>query len=344
MYPKRVILDDARQLGIEVLPLDVQVSDRVYRVEPVGDGFGIRLALSDVAGISADEVDRIIQARPYLDLADFFLRTKVSRPVIERLISVGAFDSLHGISLGPMSLGSISLGPLSPGPISLGPVASAQSASITRRDLLLQLADLDQATKTTRSRASTGQLSLVAAIDPASSLVPTGLPEMTSAESVRAELEVLGLDASRHVVDFYSSLLDRLNVVRSKDLLTTRSQSHVLVAGVKVSTQTPPVRSGRRVVFLTMDDSTGPVDVAFFDSTSAQTLHQVFSGWLLVIRGVTRRTGPKGISIRGLQAWDLTQLYEVYQSEGLGAVLDLLAPEPEVKRYDQRAKSGTMKP
>jgi error-prone DNA polymerase len=161
---------------------------------------------------------------------------------------------------------------------------------------------------------------------------------------VRAELEVLGLDASRHVVDFYSALLDRLNVVRSKDLLTTRSQSHVLVAGVKVSTQTPPVRSGRRVVFLTMDDSTGPVDVAFFDSTSAQTLHQVFSGWLLVIRGVTRRTGPKGISIRGLQAWDLTQLYEVYQSEGLGAVLDLLAPEPEVKRYDQRAKSGTMKP
>ena len=339
MYPKRVILDDARQLGIEVLPLDVQASDRVYRVEPVGDGFGIRLALSDVAGISEDEVGRIIQARPYLDLADFFLRAKVSRPVIERLISVGAFDSLHGISLGSLSLGSLSLGPLSP-----GSVASAQSASITRRDLLLQLADLDQATKTTRSRASTGQLSLVAAIDPASSLVPTGLPEMTSAESVRAELEVLGLDASRHVVDFYSALLDRLNVVRSKDLLTTRSQSHVLVAGVKVSTQTPPVRSGRRVVFLTMDDSTGPVDVAFFDSASAQTLHQVFSGWLLVIRGVTRRTGPKGISIRGLQAWDLTQLYEVYQSEGLGAVLDLLAPEPEVKRYDQRAKSGTMKP
>ena len=37
---------------------------------------------------------------------------------------------------------------------------------------------------------------------------PSGLPEMTGAERVRAELEVLGLDASRHVLDFYQPLLD----------------------------------------------------------------------------------------------------------------------------------------
>src|SRR3954469_13500748 len=33
MYPKRLILDDARQFGISVLPLDVNVSDDTYRVE-----------------------------------------------------------------------------------------------------------------------------------------------------------------------------------------------------------------------------------------------------------------------------------------------------------------------
>ena len=38
----------------------------------------------------------------------------------------------------------------------------------------------------------------------------------------------------------------------------------MLVAGVKVATQTPPVRSGRRVVFVTLDDSTGPADATFF--------------------------------------------------------------------------------
>jgi error-prone DNA polymerase len=38
MYPKRLILDDARNLGISVLPLDVNASDEAYRVERVGDG------------------------------------------------------------------------------------------------------------------------------------------------------------------------------------------------------------------------------------------------------------------------------------------------------------------
>ena len=37
MYPKRLILDDARQFGIAVLPLDVNLSDATYRVEKVGD-------------------------------------------------------------------------------------------------------------------------------------------------------------------------------------------------------------------------------------------------------------------------------------------------------------------
>ena len=36
MYPKRLILDDARQFGIAILGLDVNRSDEVYRVERVG--------------------------------------------------------------------------------------------------------------------------------------------------------------------------------------------------------------------------------------------------------------------------------------------------------------------
>ena len=36
MYPKRLILADARQLGIEVLPLDVNRSGADYRVERIG--------------------------------------------------------------------------------------------------------------------------------------------------------------------------------------------------------------------------------------------------------------------------------------------------------------------
>ena len=73
MYPKRLILDDARRLGIAVLGLDVNASETHLRrraVEPSPSGrertYGIRLALAEVKGISEAEVARIVAARPYL--------------------------------------------------------------------------------------------------------------------------------------------------------------------------------------------------------------------------------------------------------------------------------------
>ena len=86
MYPKRLILDDARQFGIAVLALDVNASEVNYRVEPVvdsgvaveqpasvvdlpdGRAYGIRKSLAaDVLGISDAEVQRIhLAGQPYL--------------------------------------------------------------------------------------------------------------------------------------------------------------------------------------------------------------------------------------------------------------------------------------
>jgi error-prone DNA polymerase len=156
----------------------------------------------------------------------------------------------------------------------------------------------------------------------------SGLPEMTDAERVRAELEVLGLDASRHVVDFYLPLLDAIGVTPARDLLRRRNASEVLVAGVKVATQTPPVRSGRRVVFLTLDDSTGPVDATFFEDVQGPYAATVFGSWLLLVRGVVRRTGPRGISVRATGAWELGAVHDVWRRRGAAAVADLLAASP----------------
>ena len=146
----------------------------------------------------------------------------------------------------------------------------------------------------------------------------SGLPEMTGPERVRAELEVLGLDASGHVVDFYAPMLDALGVTRARDLLTGRSGREVLVAGVKVATQTPPIRSGRRVVFLTLDDATGPVDLTFFEDVQGPYAATVFHSWLLLCRGVVRRTGPRGVSIRATGAWEMSALQRGLDVRGRG--------------------------
>lgn len=151
--------------------------------------------------------------------------------------------------------------------------------------------------------------------------VGTGLPEMTGPERVRAELDILGLDASAHIVGFYAPMLRALGVTRSRDLPGARSRSTVWVCGVKVATQTPPVRSGRRVVFLTLDDSTGPVDATFFEDVQGPYAEVVFHSWMLLVRGVVRRTGARGLSLRATGAWELSRLWEAWTTGGLDAVL-----------------------
>jgi len=93
---------------------------------------------------------------------------------------------------------------------------------------------------------------------------------------------------------------------------------------VKVATQTPPVRSGRRVVFLTLDDATGPVDATFFEDVQGPYAATVFGSWLLLVRGLVRRTGPRGISIRATGAWELGVVHEAWRRGGIPAVAALL--------------------
>ncbi len=382
MYPKRLILDDARQFGIAVLGLDVNRSDSAYHIERVGpftepppavldgpprhppldprlpDGrdYGIRMALSEVKGISAAEVAGIVAGRPYGSLSDFWHRARVSRPIVERLVLTGAFDGLYGIGLS-------------------APVR--RRGRITRRDLLLQVAELDQwsralarsthsAGRSARSRRRAGeeadramrggagdgvaqraarqsrgvravaagefeqvQLAFELGDDP-SAVTASGLPELTGAEQVRAELEVLGLDVTRHVVDFYEPFMEAFGITRARNLVSCRSRQEVLVAGVKVATQTPPVRSGRRVVFVTLDDATGPVDATFFEDAQVGYASTVFHSWLLVIRGFVRRTGPRGVSLRATGCWELPAMRDAWEAGGAAAVELMMATPGEM--------------
>ena len=109
--------------------------------------------------------------------------------------------------------------------------------------------------------------------------------DYSDAEVVRAELEVLGMDASRHIVSFFEPLLADLGVTRTKDLGALRGGTKVMVAGVKVASQTPAIRSGQRIIFLTLDDATGPVEVTVFESVQPKVAKTVFHGYALAVWG-----------------------------------------------------------
>ena len=331
MYPKRLILDDARHHGVEVLGLDVNRSGAEYRVEEVGQGrWGIRIPVSEVTGISDAEVAAVVAARPYRSLTDFWRRGGASRPVAERIILAGGLDALHSVG------GAAGLG------------------RVTRRDLLLHLADLDRysrvgvaprrrrptgpATASDPAEAARVQSRAPAPVVPAAArpaqltfdlapdaIDPSGLPEMNTGERVRAEVEILGLDVSSHIVSFYDDMLRDIGTLRSERLMAARSDAEILVAGVKVATQTPPVRSGRRVVFLTLDDGTGPVDATFFEDAQGPYAATLFHSWLLLVRGRIRRTGPRGVSLRATGCWELGGVRQLWLDRGVAGVREMLA-------------------
>ncbi|WP_211370329.1 DNA polymerase III subunit alpha [Nonomuraea turkmeniaca] len=345
MYPPRVIIDEARQCGIKILPLDINKSGKDWRVErlgpraqarvsgpsrpsrvefrigEIGKGYALRVPFSAIKGVSEAEVERMVAGQPYTSLADFWDRARPSRPTIERIVQVGGLDALHDLHPG-------------------GP--RWRPGELTRRDLIAQVGALERGSSSgvrAGSRASKRYTSTrPSSVEEPSVQLPLGftehlppgeLPEMTETEMVEAELEILGIDISRHIISFHDELLDLLGVVRSKDLLAQRNGAEVLVAGVKVATQTPAVRSGQRVIFATLDDSTGPIDLTFFESVQGRCAATVFGSWLMLAKGVVRRTGTRAVSMRAVDCWDLVDLDALWRAQGIDAVRALLAERPE---------------
>ncbi|MFE9436404.1 DNA polymerase III subunit alpha [Streptomyces sp. NPDC006640] len=347
MYPKRLLLADARRRGVPILPLDVNRSAVAHRIElvsessesgsssgsgsagsgagadadadadthlvgsgsgsgsvPAGRGpgsgaagrWGVRLALSDVHGISEAEGARIADGRPYASLLDFWERARPSRPLAQRLAQVGALDAFGA----------------------------------NRRDLQLHLAELQRGARGVRG----GQLPLSGGRNTA----PAGLPDLSSAERLSAELGVLSMDASRNLMDDHRAFLGELGVVTARRLRSARHGETVLVAGAKAATQTPPIRSGKRVIFSTLDDGTGLVDLAFFDDSHDACAHTVFHSWLLLVRGVVQRRGPRSLSVVGAAAWNLAELAELRAEGGLDVVAARLA-EPAPRAPEEPGES-----
>ncbi|WP_370328166.1 DNA polymerase III subunit alpha [Euzebya sp.] len=350
MYPRRLILEDARQFGVAILPLDVNASARDYTVEVVpadeayallgiadpsallgvgdpaarlpsgwrraADGtplppagfdkgtadvpgwrYAIRLGLQDVERIDDDMIDSLLLGRPFTSVADLRLRARLSQPVAESLTHAGALDGIGGVGVGVGAVG--------------------EGRGRTRRDLLLEVAERWSGLTRHKVRGP-DQPEQLGLLEPEEA---AGLPEYRPAERVRAELEVVGLDASRHVISFYDSLLDRLGVTRAADLLDCREGQLVRIGGVKVATQTPPVKSGQRVIFLSLDDATGVGDATFFESVHDACAWTVFHTWLLVAEGRVHRSGRRGVSITASRAWDLRRLMTAWREGWLDEAL-----------------------
>jgi error-prone DNA polymerase len=145
--------------------------------------------------------------------------------------------------------------------------------------------------------------------------IPKGNTAPTKNEIVAAELAILKMDVTEHALEQYRPMLDEMGVVHSSELVGLRNKSEVLVAGIRVATQTPPMRSGKRVVFISLDDGYGCSDSTFFDEAQNRCSHILFNNRILIIAGKTRRTGVNGVSIMAENAWDVRELWSQWKAK-----------------------------
>ena len=280
MWPKDLIVAEARHLGVPVLGLDVQHSGLDYRVEdqPNG-GQGIRLALPELTGSSEAERARIAAHQPFSSLQDFRDRVHPRRRSFEALARVGALDSF------------------------------IEYDRARRHELLAHI----QALRGTAVTIAVDQLAFEVEL-PVPTFTGNRFNAVTSLElrgrtQTDLELRDLGLAVNGHQMSMFYPLFAELGVTPASALGDLPGGTEVLIAGVRRATNTPPMRDGRRVVFVSLDDGTGPVsNVVFFHDAQERIGGAVFQTNYMLVRGRTRRSGAQGLSLTGESMWDLVEV------------------------------------
>jgi DNA polymerase III alpha subunit len=246
-------------------------------------GWGVRLGLRLVKGIGEEHeelLDTELARGPYRNLADVVERTGLPEETLERLIRVGALDSLGR----------------------------------PRRELLWQLREVAGATRgrvdghTTRGGAFTRAASRPIAMRLPATQAPT-LPGLTESERIGDAYAVVGLDARRQVVELYRPALERLGAVTNA-ALNDRKPGLARIGGLVVTRQHPMTAKG--TVFLALEDETGMVNVTLWPDTWARLRGIVRRHALLLVDGELQRES----SVVNLVAHEVRSLVEVAATAG----------------------------
>jgi DNA polymerase-3 subunit alpha len=253
-------IDEAKKLGIVVLPPDVNQSRTDFAV--VVDK--IRFGLSAVKGVGEGAVQVILDAReaagPFKDLFDLAKRVdnkQVNRRVFEALIKCGAMDCLPG----------------------------NRAQKIAALDTAMDIAAAES------RDAELGQVSLFGdAPHVAESLSPTLpiVPPPNTMQTLQWEKETLGIFVSGHPLADVADALARTGAVAIKDLRTREDDSFVTVAGMVASVRRTLTKAGQQILIAQLEDTTGTVDVVVFAKLYPQVSHLFEQDKILIVKGRLR--------------------------------------------------------
>jgi DNA polymerase-3 subunit alpha len=239
-------------MGIEILPPDVNLSDHEFTVV---EG-NIRFGLDAVKGVGYQAVEAIKRARAeggeFISLWDFCERVDgrtVNKKAIEALIKCGALGSTGASRKGMLAV-----------------LEQAQAGGQKlQQDALIgqgSIFDLDDAAP------AGAQLAPAGLARPVHAPIPT--QEFEQPELLAAEKEAIGLFVSAHPLKpLRDALRARVDCPLSA-LQERRDKDTVTVGGIITETKRIRTRAGDPMMFATLDDLAGSVELLIFGKALAE--------------------------------------------------------------------------
>jgi DNA polymerase-3 subunit alpha len=269
------------EMGIEILPPDVNTSDHAFAVEAAaaseqaesagGGARNIRFGLDAVKGVGHQAVEAIKRARaehPFASLWDFCERVDaraVNKKAIEALIKCGAFGSTGATRKGMLEV-----------------LEQAQArGQQTQQDALIgqgsifDLAPDRDAGGGDGAEASDGFAQLAPSAGSGAGIsAPVHLPipteEFDQAQLLAAEKEAIGLFVSAHPLKPLRDVLRARVDCPLSALAERRDKESVRVGGIIVEAKRIRTRNGDPMMFATLDDLSGSVEVLVFGGALAE--------------------------------------------------------------------------
>ncbi|MBK6764798.1 MAG: DNA polymerase III subunit alpha [bacterium] len=111
------------------------------------------------------------------------------------------------------------------------------------------------------------------------------------------EYRVMGLSPGRHIMIFWRSKLTKSGIQTCRAVKHNQDADALLTAaGVVIRPHTPPTKSGKRVIFFTLEDESGLLNVTVFPDVQEKFGHLMPGHSMLVVTGRKDKRGSNGLT------------------------------------------------
>jgi len=269
-----VLMNEAKTMGIEILPPDINESLENFTLIPTPSGrdpdrsvgVKIRFGLSAIKNLSQNAIESIIKKRQgnhFSNLDNFLERIPASdlnKKSLEALIKCGALDTFG-----------------------------------ERRMLLTNLEEISRYLRDISKNKNSTQIGLFDSYSHLSPLKLAKIEPVTKKEKLAWEKEFLGLYTSEHPMQEYREIIEKrsLSIQKIKPSLINQ---RVAIGGIISSVQKFVTKNGRLMLFTKLEDWANKIEVVVFPDTLEKNPEVWQEEKIVMVQGkVSERDGTLSI-------------------------------------------------